>query len=44
MTKFTKLSLVALAFIGMNATAGTLQNVQKAGFLKCGVNIGATGF
>ena len=44
MTKFTKLSLVALTLIGMSATAGTLQNVQKAGFLKCGVNIGATGF
>jgi len=44
MTKFTKLSLAALALIGMSATAGTLQDVQKAGFVKCGVDGGLPGF
>ena len=44
MNKFTRLSIAAIALVGMSATAGTLQNVQKDGFLKCGVNIGATGF
>ncbi len=44
MTKFTKLSLAALAFVGMSATAGTLQDVQKAGVVKCGVDGGLPGF
>jgi len=44
MTKLAKLSIAAIALVGMSATAGTLQDVQKAGFVKCGVNIGATGF
>jgi len=44
MTKFTKLSLAALALVGMSATAGTLEDVKKAGFVKCGIDGGLPGF
>jgi general L-amino acid transport system substrate-binding protein len=44
MNKFVKLSLSALTFIGMSAAAGTLQDVQKQGFVKCGVDGGLPGF
>lgn len=44
MTKIAKLSLAVLAIAGMSATAGTLQDVQKAGFIKCGVDGGLPGF
>jgi len=44
MTKFTKLSIAAIALIGMSATAGTLEDVKKAGFVKCGVDGGLPGF
>jgi len=39
-----KLSLAAVAAFGMSANAGTLQNVQKAGELKCGITTGLAGF
>lgn len=44
MKKFVKLSLAALTLVGMSATAGTLQDVQKAGFVKCGIDGGLPGF
>jgi general L-amino acid transport system substrate-binding protein len=44
MNKFVKLSLSALTFIGVSAAAGTLQDVQKAGFVKCGIDGGLPGF
>lgn len=44
MTKFIKLSIAAIALIGMSATAGTLDDVKKAGFVKCGVDGGLPGF
>jgi len=44
MTKFVKLSLAAIALIGMSATAGTLEDVKKAGFVKCGIDGGLPGF
>lgn len=44
MKKFVKLSLVAFTLVGMSATAGTLQDVQKQGFVKCGVDGGLPGF
>ena len=44
MKKLLKLSIAAVAVCGMSVSAGTLENVKKDGFLKCGVNIGATGF
>jgi general L-amino acid transport system substrate-binding protein len=44
MTKIAKLSLAVLAIAGMSATAGTLQDVQKDGFIKCGVDGGMPGF
>ena len=36
MTKFVKLSIAALALVGMSATAGTLEDTKKQGFVKCG--------
>jgi len=44
MTKFTKLSLAALALVGMSATAGTLEDTKKQGFVKCGVHVSNAGF
>jgi len=42
--KLLKVSLVAMTLCGITATAGTLENVKKAGVLKCGVNTGLPGF
>ncbi len=44
MNKLVKLSLVAALATGITATAGTLQNTQSQGFLKCGVSTGLPGF
>jgi len=44
MTKLLKLSIAAVAVMGMSATAGTLENVKNAGELKCGVSTGLPGF
>ncbi len=44
MTKLAKLSLAAIALIGMSATAGTLEDVKKQGFVKCGIDGGLPGF
>ncbi len=44
MTKLLKISLAAITACGIAANAGTLENVKKAGFLKCGVNPGLPGF
>jgi general L-amino acid transport system substrate-binding protein len=44
MKKVLKVSLVAMATLGLSASAGTLENVQKAGELKCGVSTGLPGF
>jgi len=44
MNKLLKLSMAAVAVIGLSATAGTLENVKKAGELKCGVSTGLPGF
>jgi len=44
MTKLAKLSLAAIALIGISASAGTLQDVQKQGFVKCGIDGGLPGF
>jgi general L-amino acid transport system substrate-binding protein len=44
MTKFAKLSLVALAIVGMSATAGTLEDTKAQGFVKCGIDGGLPGF
>ena len=44
MTKLAKLSLAAIALIGMSATAGTLEDTKKQGFVKCGIDGGLPGF
>jgi len=44
MTKFVKLSIAALALVGMSATAGTLEDTKKQGFVKCGIDGGLPGF
>jgi general L-amino acid transport system substrate-binding protein len=44
MKRIAKLSLVAFATCAISASAGTLQDVQKAGILKCGVSTGLPGF
>ena len=44
MNKLLKLSMAAVAVVGLSANAGTLENVQKAGELKCGVSTGLPGF
>jgi len=44
MTKLLKLSIAAVAVMGMSATAGTLENVKSSGELKCGVSTGLPGF
>jgi general L-amino acid transport system substrate-binding protein len=44
MKKILKLSLVAIALITMNASAGTLEKVQKEGVLHCGMSTGFAGF
>ena len=44
MKKLLKLSLATAVVCGVVANAGTLQNVQKQGYLKCGVSTGLPGF
>jgi len=44
MNKFLKLSLIAVSALTIGASAGTLENVKKAGELKCGVSTGLPGF
>lgn len=44
MTKLWKVSLAAVTACALSASAGTLENVKKEGFLKCGVNTGLPGF
>jgi len=44
MNKLLKLSMAAVAVVGLSANAGTLENVKKAGELKCGVSTGLPGF
>ncbi|MBL0687008.1 MAG: amino acid ABC transporter substrate-binding protein [Sulfurospirillum sp.] len=44
MTKLVKLLLIATIFIGMQATAGVLEDTKKQGFVKCGVDGGLPGF
>lgn len=46
-SNIAKISLAAIAIIGLSASvvkADTLSDVQKAGFVKCGVNTGLPGF
>ena len=44
MKTILKLSLVTAAAFAISASAGTLENVKKAGELKCGVSTGLPGF
>jgi len=44
MTKLLKLSVAAVAVMGLSASAGTLENVKKADELKCGIHPGLPGF
>lgn len=44
MKKLAMMSLVAMAACAVTASAGTLENVKKAGILKCGVSTGIAGF
>jgi len=44
MTKLAKLSLAVVTLIGISATAGTLEDTQKQGFVKCGIHGGLPGF
>jgi general L-amino acid transport system substrate-binding protein len=44
MKKMIKLSVAALMATAVVASAGTLENVKKAGFIKCGVDGGLPGF
>jgi len=44
MKKILKLSLATAMVCGVIANAGTLENVKKQGFLKCGVSTGLPGF
>ncbi|MEA1915167.1 MAG: amino acid ABC transporter substrate-binding protein [Campylobacterota bacterium] len=44
MKKIVKLSIAALMATTVVASAGTLDNVKKAGMLNCGVNTGLPGF
>ncbi len=44
MKKMIKLSVAALMATAVVASAGTLENVKKAGFVKCGVDGGLPGF
>ena len=44
MKTILKLSLVTAAAFAISANAGTLENVKKAGELKCGVSTGLPGF
>ncbi len=44
MKKLLKLSAIAVLATATLATAGTLDDVKKAGVLKCGVNTGLPGF
>ncbi len=44
MTKLLKISLAAVTACAITASAGTLENVKKDGFIKCGVNNGLPGF
>ncbi len=44
MKQIVKISLAAALALGVTASAGTLDNVKKAGTLKCGVSTGLPGF
>ena len=44
MKRLVKLSAVAILATAVSAMAGTLDDVKKAGVLKCGVNTGLPGF
>ncbi|WP_022942795.1 amino acid ABC transporter substrate-binding protein [Psychromonas hadalis] len=44
MKKILKLSLIAIAVIGMNVNAGTFEKVKKEGVLHCGMSTGFAGF
>jgi general L-amino acid transport system substrate-binding protein len=44
MKKLLKASLALTAACAIGATAGTLENVKKDGYLKCGVSTGLPGF
>ncbi len=44
MTKLIKISIAAVVALGVSANAGTLENVKKAGILKCGISTGLPGF
>ena len=44
MKQIVKISLAAVMALGVSASAGTLENVKKAGTLKCGVSTGLAGF
>ena len=44
MSRLAKLSLVAIVALGLNATAGTLEDTKKQGFVKCGVDGRLPGF
>jgi len=44
MKKLLKLSLAAVALVAINASAGTLEKVQKEGVLQCGMSTGMAGF
>ncbi len=44
MKRLLKLSLVAIAIIGMNANAGTFEKVKKEGAVDCGMSTGFAGF
>jgi len=44
MKKLLKLSIVAIAMIGMSASAGTFEKVKKEGVVNCGMSTGFAGF
>ena len=44
MKKIVKISMAAVMACGVVASAGTLDNVKKQGYLKCGVSTGLPGF
>ena len=44
MTKLVKIFLLSTALLGINSTAGTLENTKKQGFVKCGISGDLPGF
>jgi len=44
MNKLLRLTLAAVAIVGMSANAGTLEKVQKEGVMHCGMSTGFAGF